>query len=352
VKDYKAVNSEFGTLADLRNLIDGAHGRGMAVMMDWVANHTSWDNAWITIHKDWYKHDNSGNIVSPVMGWNDVAQLNFNNSAMRFEMIRCMKYWVYTANCDGFRCDYADGPPNDFWKQAIDTLRNIKTHNLLMLAESDNTSKYGAGFDYIFGFGFYDNLKSVFSSNVSVQTIDNYNNSEYTGVLNGQQQVVRYISNHDVSSTATPLDFFGGSSGSMAAFVVTAYMKGVPMIYNGQETGTNYPLPFPFFGTTITWNHDPAMQREYQKIIAFRNNSPAIRRGTLISYSDHDVCAFTKTSGLENVFVVSNLRTTSVNYILPVTIAGSSWKDAFTGASVTVTSQLTLSPYSYQVLTK
>ncbi len=352
VKDYKAVNTEFGNLTDLRNLIDGAHSRGMAVIMDWVANHTSWDNEWISIHKDWYMQNAAGNILSPSMEWNDVAQLNFSNDSMRKEMINCMKYWIYTANCDGFRFDYADGPPNDFWKQAIDTLRNIKTHNLLLLAESGNASKYKAGFDYIFGFGFYYNLKSIYSNNLSVQTIDNFNNTEYDGVLNSQQQVVRYISNHDVTNANTPLELFGGSAGSMAAFVVAAYMKGVPMIYNGQEVGTNYPLNIFTSVQTINWNQNQSMEDEYKKIIAFRNNSIAIRRGLLASYSNANICAFTKEYGTEKIFVVSNLRNNSISYSLPTIVANQTWTDAMNGEMVTLTNQIDLQPYSYIILKK
>ncbi len=41
VKDYMGVNPEFGSLYDLRNLVDEAHARGMSVIFDWVANHSS-----------------------------------------------------------------------------------------------------------------------------------------------------------------------------------------------------------------------------------------------------------------------------------------------------------------------
>lgn len=350
IKDYKAVNTEFGTLTDLRALIDGAHNRGMSVILDWVANHTAWDNAWIST-PSWYLQDASGNIQSP-SGWTDVAQLNFKNTEMRKAMIKAMKYWVYTANCDGFRCDYADGPPADFWKQAIDTLRNISTHKLLMMAESDNNTLFASGFNYTFGFNFYGQMKTVFSSNQAVTNLDNLNTSEYTGA-GESNMVVRYITNHDVnSSDGTPLDLFGGSSGSMAAFVVAAYMKGVPMIYNGQEVGTTYRLTFPFTGTTINWSSNPGMTSEYKKIIAFRNSSTAIRRGTLVSYSNSNVCAFTKISGSETILVVSNLRNTNITYTLPTAVANTQWTDAFSNTTVSLTNQLTLAPYSYLVLKK
>ena len=350
VKDYRAVNTEFGSLTDLRALVDSAHHRNMSVMLDWVANHTSWDNGWITSHKDWYFQDTGGNVLSPPgMGWNDVAQLNFNVAAMRLEMIKDMKYWVLTANVDGFRCDYTDGPPVDFWTQAIDTLRNMTTHKLLLLAEGSRSTNFSAGFDYNFGFNFYGQLKSIYSSNSSVMTIDDLNNSDYSNATNGQQ-IVRYTSNHDVdSSDGTPLDLFGGRNGSMAAFVVVATMKSVPMIYNGQEVGTPFRLSFPFTGTKIDWTLNPDMTTEYKKILAVRNNSTAIRRGTLTSYDSADICAFTKAITGEKVLVISNLRNSEINYTVPAALVNTTWTDLMNGGSITLTSTLALQPYSYLV---
>lgn len=350
VKDFKAVNSEFGTLADLRALIDGAHNRGMAVILDWVANHTSWDNTWINT-KSWYKQDGAGNIVSPA-GWNDVAQLNFTNIEMRKAMIKSMKYWVLAANCDGFRCDYADGPPADFWKQAIDTLNNIKTHKLLMMAEGQRSDLFTSGFNYIFGFKFYELIKNVFGSNAPVAGVDNLNTTEYTGASE-TNRVVRYITNHDVnSSDGTPLDLFGGKTGSMSTFVVAAYMKGVPMIYNGQEVGSSSRLSFPFTTSLIDWNINPSTLAEYKRIIALYNSSTAIRRGSLTSFNNSNICAFTKVSGTETVLVIANLRNTTSTYTLPASIAYSQWRDAFTGNAVALSAQGSLPSYAYLVLTK
>ena len=353
VKDYTAVSTEFGTLTDLRALVDGAHNRNMCVILDWVANHTAWDNPWIYAHRDWYLQDGSGNILSPPgTGWNDVAQLNFSNAGMRVEMIKYMKQWVYNANVDGFRCDYADGPPADFWQQAIDTMRNISTHKLLLLAEGNRSSNYSVGFDFNFGFSFYGILKGIYSSNQSVQTIDALNTSEYNTASNGQQ-IVRYTSNHDVNgSDGTPLVLFGGATGSMGAFVIAAYMKGVPMIYNGQEVGTPYRLVFPFTGADIDWSLNPSMKEEYKRIMAFRNSSIALRRANPASYSSADICAFTKTSGTDNVFVAVNTRNAVINYVLPAAVANATWTDAMSGAVVNLNTQITLQAYGYIVFKK
>jgi len=349
VKDYKAVNPEFGTLADLRSLVDGAHQRNMSVMLDWVANHTAWDNYWITAHKSWYEQDASGNIVSPA-GFSDVAQLNFDNGNMRLAMIADMKYWVYAANIDGFRCDFADNPPVSFWQQAIDTLRNIQTHSLLLMAEGTRSANYTAGFDYNFGFAFYGNLKNIYSNNTSVQTIDNLNTTEYAGATNGQQ-VVRYITNHDVnSSDGIPPSLFGGKSGSLAAFVVVALMKSVPLIYDGQEVGMTTPITFPFTSVKIDWTTGQDVTAAYKRIIAFRNSSNAIREGDLTSYSNADVCAFMKTKNTEKVLVIDNLRNRTVTYTLPAAAANTMWTDALNSGTVTLTDQIILQPYEYLVM--
>ncbi|TDO22940.1 alpha-amylase family glycosyl hydrolase [Pedobacter duraquae] len=352
-QNYDEVGREFGTLQDLRELVDGAHQLKMAVLLDVVANHTSWDHPWIT-NKDWYAQDSVGNIKYP-RDWKDVAQLNFKNNDMRMSLIHSIKSWVYKANVDGFRCDFVDGPPMDFWQQLNDTLHTIKSHKLLMLAEGESPKYFKAGFDYTFGFRYFGNLKSIYSKHRSVKTIDSMNVKEYSGASEGQA-VVRYVTNHDVnSSDGTPLELFGGKKGSMAAFVVIAYMKGIPMVYNGQEIATPFRLTFPFTRNKIDWSLAQTNQdvtSEYKKVIAFRNKSKAIRRGTLNAYSSDDVCVFTKQSGKEQVLVLSNLRNQSVNYAVPDGLSTSGWKDAFTGKAVTVDREVKMEPFQYIVLTK
>lgn len=349
IQDYKAVNPEFGTLDDLRALVDGAHRRNMAVMIDWVANHTSYDHVW-TSNKSWYMQDSAGNIIHPPRtNWRDVAQLNFANPDMRLAMIDAMKYWVYAANIDGFRCDYSDGPPVDFWKQALDSLKNITTHKLLLMSEGRRSEHYKVGFDYNFGFRFFGNLKNIYERGRSVRSIDSLNVSDYIGTSDGQS-IIRYTSNHDVNgSDGTPLELFGGKKGSMAAFVVVAYMKSTPMIYGGQEVGTPQRLTFPFTSTKIDWSLNPDLTAEYKRIIAFRNSSEPVRRGELQSYSTDDIVAFTKTLGGKKVLVLSNLRNKPITYTIPSALANRSWKDAFNGSKTTLKSEITLEPYSYSV---
>ena len=351
VKDYKAVNTEFGNLDDLRALVDAAHAKGMAVMLDWVANHTSWDNAW-TANKSWYKQDGAGNFIPPAgTNWSDVIALDYTNKDMRAAMIDALKYWVYNANVDGFRCDYADFVPQNFWSEAITKLRSIKKNqNILMLAEGSKVNHFASGFDYTFGFNFFSTLEKVFKENKPATTIQDSNTTEYANNYNPENRVVRYTSNHDVNlSEGTPLELFGGKKGSVATFVVAAYLKSVPMIYNGQEIGYDKRLNY-FAKTPIDWTTaDDSMLAEYKKIIAFRNSSSAIKKGTYTGYSSDAVSAFTMINDSEKVFVLSNLTNNTVKYLVSPALKAS-WKDAFTGASVTVGSELTLQPFQYLIL--
>ncbi|MBA3962707.1 MAG: alpha-glucosidase C-terminal domain-containing protein [Chthoniobacterales bacterium] len=353
IKDYTALNSEFGSLAELRTLIAEAHKRNMAVLFDWVADHTSWDNPWIT-HKSWYKQDAAGNIISPPgTGWLDVAALNYNSTEMRDAMIKAMTFWVSEANIDGYRCDAADFVPHDFWKQAIDALRAIPGRKLLLLAEGTRKDNFAAGFQLKYGMSFFTNLeKNVFGKKGSARSLDDLNAEEYANAP-AADQVVRYTSNHDMDlSDGTPLDLFGGKDGSLAAFVVAAYMKGVPMIYNGQEVGCPVKLSYFNTSTSIDWTMNPELTDTYEKIVNLRNSSEAIKQGKLSSFSSEDVCAFVKSYKSEEVLVVVNLRNSPVSYAIPSALSNTEWKDAYNGTEVTLTDHLELQPFQYEVLRK
>lgn len=349
IKDFKSVGSEFGTLEDLRALVDGAHSRGMSVILDWIANQTSWDHPWITEHPDWYIRDANG-VIQQFSNYTDVAALDLSNPAVRLEMINAMKYWVFNANVDGFRLDFADSPAIDFWQEINSSLRAITSHKLLLLAEGTRSENYSAGFDYNFGMHFYYNSLLPIFQGGNATLIDQSNAVEYNNAT-GNQQITRYLTNHDVnSSDGTPLELFGGKEGSMAAFVVVAYMKGVPFIYNGQEVAFPTRITFPFTSVDIDWSINPDVLAEYTKVIAFRNSSDAIRRGTLTSYTTKNVVAFTKTLGTERVLVLSNLRNEAGNFTVPPSLVGTKWKDAYTGAKITLNAAVSLAPYQYMTL--
>jgi glycosidase len=354
VRDYTAVNPEFGTLADLRTLVDAAHARGMAVMLDWVGNHTSWDHPWVKAHPDWYVHDANGNIVTPTPEWKDIAQLNFQNPQLRAAMISALRYWVYAANIDGYRFDYADGPTQAFFTEALANLRTIPGHKLLFLAEGDKKKYYfEAGFQLAYDFPFSKLMRQeILGKGRSVKLLDSLNAAAYRGAP-PTARMVRYTSNHDInSSEGPPQELFNGERGAMAVFVVAAYLQAVPMIYNGQEVGYAERVPFMGPRRPINWTPKPAVTREYKQLIRLRNGSAALRNGQLATYSTDDVCAFTKTLGAEQLLVMTNLRDRAVTYQLPASLDNITWQNALPGPAAATGGRFTLQPFQYLVLRK
>ncbi len=351
IRNYKAVNPEYGTLDDLRTLVREAHKRKIAVILDWAANHTSWDNPWIS-NKAWYTQDGNGNIVIPAgTNWQDVADLNFDNPAMRLEMIRSLKYWVLTANIDGYRFDAADYVPFSFWKQAIDSLNGISAHKLIMLAEGSRADHFMAGFQLNFGWDFFAKDKNVFKNNQAASGLYTVHLSEYAAIPVNSHKL-RFTSNHDECAwDDTPLGLFGGKQASVAAFVCSAFMGGVPLIYNGQEVGCPVKLPF-FSRSPIDWTTNPDMLLEYKLLLNLRAAHPALRTGDLTSFADADVAAFERETQDEKVAVIVNTRNSAKTFTIPAKLKNILWKDAMDGKTVTLDSLLVLNAFEYRILIK
>ena len=259
VSDYRDVNPEFGTKEDFKALVDKAHDMGFHVMLDWVANHTGWDNAWITEHPDWYTQKD-GKIISPEgMGWPDVADLNYDNADMRKEMIECMKYWVEEYDVDGFRCDYAAGVPEDFWREARIELDKVK--DIYMLEEDLGgvaAANLEYGFDSNYATKVYETLLAVAKDSKSADKIKLYMPSADNNTF-----PMFYLDNHDVNSWDRTIDeaFSEEILPSMYSLIFT--LPGVPMIYTGDEIAYDRNIAF-MEKDTIDWNRTG---RDYRNLI-------------------------------------------------------------------------------------
>ena len=351
VRDYYAVGAEYGSLEDLRRLTTEAHARDMAVILDWVANHTAWDHPWIGENPHWYMRDGSGNIQHPAgTNWYDVAELNFSNPDMRLAMIDAMTYWVLEANVDGYRCDYADGVPFDFWRQAWDSLSAIPGRRLIAFAEGARIDHFAAGFELNFGWAWYDELKRVFAGQPATRLTTTHNN-QYAQIPEGKHQL-RFTTNHDESAwDQTPMVIFNGRQGAMAAFVVTTFMGGVPLIYSSQETGRVENLPF-FSNVPINWNANPGIQNEYRQIMQAYNSSQAAKQQDITSYSSTDLVCFSKSSMQEQLLVITNVRNFTRSFPVPEEFSNTTWTNSLTGETITLDAPLELSPYQYLILQK
>ena len=348
VKDYTKINPEYGTLADLRALTNQAHALGMAVILDWVANHTSWDHPWISAHPEWYSQNANGQIIIPPgTNWNDVADLNFNQAAMRAEQIADMKYWILEANVDGFRCDYADGVPFDFWSEAITELKSLNKRDVLMLAEGARSDHYQAGFDLTYSWNYYTALKNVWAGSAS-SALTSTHQVELASLPSGKGKV-RFTTNHDQSAwEASPMTLFNGKNGAIAASVANLFSGGTPLLYTGQEVGKTGTTPF-FSNSSINWSANADMLAAYQKIYEVYNNYPAARVNNYSIYQlSNDLICWKKTSGNQSLLVLINVRNTTINVSLPPALNGT-FLNLMSNQNEAVGNALSLTPYAYRI---
>lgn len=355
IKDFKAVGSEYGSLADLRTLVDGAHSRGMAVILDIAINGTSWDHGWTVSHPEYYKR--TGTTIQQLGNFSDIAALDLNNSATRAAIKDAMRYWIFAANIDGYRCDYANNPPLDFWSEVNSNLRSISSHNLLMLAEGDRQENFQVGFDMNYGDRwFHSGLYDIANGGPVSQRLQDQSTYEYAKAT-GNQQIVRYTGNHDTytndDGVRRPFVAFKNHNGIVANFLVSAYMKGVPFLMSGQEIDYEPKTDWPWTNFKFNWSQNPTAAADFAKILNFRTASAAIRRGDLTTYANDDISIFTKTLGSEKVIVMSNLRNAAKSYVIPAALAGTYVNPYNNNASVTLTAGSTrnFAAFEYLVLT-
>ena len=353
VRDYKAVAPEYGTVDDLKMLVESCHERGMGVILDWVANHTAWDNVWVKEHPDWYTHDSLGNIIYPPgTDWTDVADLDYNNKDMRAAMIDAMRFWVDSVGIDGFRCDVADQVPVDFWSECIDNLRAAaKPRRLIMLAEGANPDNFKAGFDLNYAWEFMHAIAQVMKGDAKVGQLVKVDQNEYKDLDPGKFKL-RFTTNHDESTKATPVKLYGGVRASMAAFVATTMLHGGMLVYGSQEVG--YPEPINFFKyVPVNWNANPALRDEYKKLIAVYNEHPALRSsGKVIPYDDdeNNVLCVDRVLNNDNVLVIVNVRDKNCSIDVPGLWSDKDVTNLMTGVQTHLGKHITLEPYQYLLL--
>ena len=144
VRDYQAVNPEFGSLEDLRAFVERAHTLGLDVILDWVANHTAHDHPWVTEHPDWYRRDREGQPMSPPWcDWDDVLDLDLSQPGARKAMAEALRFWVEEVGVDGFRCDVAGFVPLGFWEEVRAELET--TRPVFLLAEWEERDLHAQG---------------------------------------------------------------------------------------------------------------------------------------------------------------------------------------------------------------
>lgn len=342
VRDYKAVHSSFGTLTDLQTLIAHAHQKGMRVIIDWVANHTAWDHPWVSQHPDWY----TAAQTSDERNWNDVTFLDYSKPAVHAAMIDAMTYWV-RQGIDGFRCDYAQGVPDNFWAAAIDSIRAINP-STIMLAETSRLQLFDAGFDWMYSWNYLGAIQNLYPGNRTLAQLYSTHDSEMASTPEGKMRM-RYITNHDACSEHANSELYTNTDGMLSAACLTYFLGGIPLIYSSQEVG--YLNKINFFGNVLmNWNSNVDYQQKFQRLMQAYKASQELRGGRQTRYtSNADVACFTYTSTAGTLLVLVNIKNSSRTASIPESLQGQTFYNLLTGQQQTLNTQFVLPAYGYCV---
>ena len=313
VRDYYGINPDYGTKEDFKRLIDEAHRRGMKVIIDIVANHTSWDSVMMKT-PDFYEHDAQGRITYP-HDWSDVAELNYKNPQLRQYMTDMLKYWVREFDLDGFRCDVAEEVPTDFWENARAELDKIKP-DLVMLAEGHKAELLLKAFDFDYSWPLHSALNNVLQGRASAAELHSAWDKEFREWPRGSLHL-RFSDNHDERRAIARF----GEPGALAASALMFTLDGVPLLYNGQEVGDTAESGAPalFERLPIFWpiaERRPEFPRFYKQLMALRRSSNALRRGSLdwLPNSDESrVLTYARRTTVEEILVAINLSNRPFN---------------------------------------
>ena len=375
--NFKKTNPKYGTVSDLKDFVGKAHELKMEVWLDWVPNHTANEADWVTEHPEYYgwngqkefRHPSSGSIT-----YSDVWQLNYYREDLKAAMSDALKFWINEADIDGYRCDYVSSPqiPASYWNEVITEIKGYKPgKNISFLGEADivndATGLQKVGFDYDYAWGYQSSLAAygtgVYSSTLKVNAeklIDGSKNMAFGRML--------YVTNHDQNwneSKKTLTQKYGDNRYPLTVLAYTLY--GMPLIYNGQETGGNQALDY-FADTKIDWNaRDAKMKNTLRTLTALKHDVAALADKAEVTWVasnpvNANVLAFTRKAGDSEVLVVLNMATAKTEVTLTGLAAGewSLWLNSETisqgvsrsKANLTATSSFTVEGKGYKVYVK
>ncbi len=356
VKDYYSVNPEFGTLQDLKDFVNAAHQQDMYVILDWVANHTAWDNHLVTEHPDWYDKDYKGDFrPTPWWDWSDIIDLDYNKPEVRQYMTEALKYWVKEANVDGYRCDVAGFVPIEFWNNVRKELDAIKP--VFMLAEWESRDLHAEAFDMTYAWSWNEAVHNICKGQADVNKLYVYYSWNESAFPENSMRMT-FVSNHDKNAwEGTMYEQFG--DGLEAAIALSVIGEGMPLMYNGQEAGNEKRLEF-FEKDAINWQSHPIGDL-YQKLFRLMKQNTALwhakwgnRMIKVPNNFESDVFSFVRQNDKDKVFAVFNFSPTKKAVKFKEALYQGNYRDFESEESLVLDENtiLDLKPWSYKIYIK
>jgi glycosidase len=356
VKDYYSVNAHLGTLDDLKHFVTAAHELGMYVILDWVANHTAWDNNLVSEHPEWYARDWKGDFCpTPWWDWPDIIDLDYQHSALREYMTKAMKYWVSEVDIDGYRCDVAGFVPTDFWNNVRRELDAIKP--IFMLAEWESRDLHAEAFDMTYAWSWNEAVHRIAMHQANLNALFVFYSWNQKAFPEDSMRMT-FVSNHDKNAwEGTEFEQFG--DGLKTAMVLSVIGEGMPLIYNGQEAGNFKRLEF-FERDPIEWRSHPNGDL-YKSLFALKKANTALwnaqwgaRMINVPNSAPLEVLSFVRQNEGDKVFAVLNFSAQRQRVAFQERLYRGKYLDYFAERPVELgeSFRLTLEPWDYRVFVK
>lgn len=356
VKDYYAVNPEFGAMEDFKALVDKIHDMGMYVIIDWVANHSAWDCNLVDEHPEWYTRTPGGNFQpTPWYDWSDIIDFDYDQPGIREYMTEVLKYWVRETNIDGYRCDVAGFIPVDFWENVRTELDQIKP--VFMLAEWESRDLHARAFDMTYAWSLWDKLHNVAMGKQGMNVLNEYM-AHHVNTFPRNGYRMTFLDNHDKNSwEGTPQSNFGDAI--EACMVMQCTVEGMPLIYSGQEAGLDRALNF-FDKDLIEWDEMP-YEDFYTTMFKLKHENQALWNGKFggvmhkVENSQPDkVISFARIMSGDALVVIVNFSEEPAKVELSCNFYFGKYQDVFSGAEIALdgNDKFNLDGYGYIVLVK
>ena len=331
IQNHKGINSEFGSEEEFRELVIKAHSLGMKIIIDWVANHTSWDNVWTKTNPEFFVKDAGGNFVAPY-DWDDVLQIDHTCEAEQTAMIDAMHFWIKEFNIDGFRADLAHLTPLPFWKKARLHLSSLKK-DLIWLAETEEIN-YHEAFDISYTWKWMHTTEQFVKGESTLADCVKVL-SDYKKDFDETNLRLFFTSNHDENSwNGSEYDKYGIFAKAWAVFSIL--YASVPLIYSGQELPNYKKLQF-FEKDAIEWNDDLKLQNFYKCLLALRKRNTVFTSLTATNIfidellvAKNILCVMIKREDVVVLYII-NFNTVAVSENIILNDIAGHYKDVFSG---------------------
>jgi cyclomaltodextrinase / maltogenic alpha-amylase / neopullulanase len=306
VTDYFDVRPDYGTREEFKELVAQAHARGIAVLMDFVPNHTSEEHPYYrdvlargedSPYYGFYDRDPSGKVTH-YFDWKHLPNLDFDNPRVSELMIQAFTHWVREYDVDGFRVDVAWGVKErrpDFWCRLAQALREVKP-DVYLLAEASAhdpwyvSNGFNSAYDWSASLGHWAWDKAFEDKRQVAPRL-------HAAIAAGKTpvgQVARFLNNNDTAQR-----FIGrygvGTTKVAAALLLT--LPGLPIVYTGDEVGAEYePYQEP---PPLSWEDPHGLREHYRRLIHLREALPALasrswvpiqipENGSVMAYVRHE----------------------------------------------------------------